>query len=249
MTKLRPYVLSIAGYDPSGGAGVLADVKTFEAIGVHGFAVTTCITYQNDQKFDGINWLSKKKIKNQLYPLLDKYKIDHVKIGLIKNLETLSELMELLRSYNKKIHIMWDPVISATSGYTFHKKLSQKYLYHIFQTIDLLTPNWNEIKLLTGEEDAIKAARAIAEYCNVFLKGGHSTETPGTDLLWKNKKLVILKPNVIAKSDKHGTGCVLSAAITAYLALGNTLERSCGLAKEYTYQYLISNETRLGYHK
>lgn len=74
MTKSRPYVLSIAGYDPCGGAGVLADIKTFENIGVCGLAVTTCITYQNDNKFEGVHWLSKKKIKNQLYPLLDAYK-------------------------------------------------------------------------------------------------------------------------------------------------------------------------------
>ena len=91
MTVRRPYTLSIAGYDPSGGAGVLADIKTFESIGVYGFATTTCITYQNDKQFEGINWLSKKKIKNQLYPILNKYEIDHVKIGLIKNLEILSE--------------------------------------------------------------------------------------------------------------------------------------------------------------
>ena len=86
MNKKRPYVLSIAGYDASAGAGVLADVKTFESIGVYGVAVTTCITYQNDNKFAGVHWLSKKKIKNQLYPILEAYKIEYVKIGLIENL-------------------------------------------------------------------------------------------------------------------------------------------------------------------
>ena len=158
------------------------------------------------------------------------------------------KLLELLRSYNKNIFITWDPVISASAGFTFHKKLSQKYVYHILQTIDLLTPNWNEILPLTGEEDAMKGAAIISEYCDVFLKGGHNIKTPGTDLLWINKQMKTLLPKKNVRNEKHGTGCVLSAAITAYMALGNNLESSCELAKEYTYQFLISNESRLGYH-
>lgn len=248
MTKPRPYVLSIAGYDPCGGAGVLADIKTFEQTGVYGFAVTTCITYQNDKKFDGVHWLSKKKIKNQLYPILDSYKIQYVKIGLIENLEVLSEIIELLLGYNNNIKIVWDPIISASAGFTFHKKLSRKYLQHIFQAIDIITPNWKEVQVLTGEEDVVKGAEQLATYCNVYLKGGHNIEIPATDMLWLNKKIDILHPKEISELDKHGTGCVLSSALTAYLALGNPMHKSCELAKEYTFQFLISNETNLGYH-
>jgi hydroxymethylpyrimidine/phosphomethylpyrimidine kinase len=248
MTNPRPYVLSIAGYDPSGGAGVLADIKTFETIGVYGLAVTTCITYQNDHKFDGVHWLSKKKIKNQLYPLLDSYQIQFVKIGLIKNVVVLSEIMELLIGYNKSIRIIWDPVISASAGFTFHKKISGKYLEHIFHTIDTITPNWEEVRPLTKEKDPYRGAEQIAEQCNVYLKGGHNVETPATDLVWINKELTVLHPKEISALDKHGTGCVLSSSIVAYLALGNTHEKSFALAKDYSYRYLVSNQTNLGYH-
>lgn len=248
MTKSRPYVLSIAGYDPCGGAGVLADIKTFENIGVCGLAVTTCITYQNDNKFEGVHWLSKKKIKNQLYPLLDAYKIQYVKIGLIENLEVLSEVMELLLSYNNEIKIIWDPILKASAGFKFHKKLSQKYLQHIFESIEWITPNWEEVTALTGEKDAVSAAEEMAAFCNVYLKGGHSIETPATDMIWINRKLDILHPKEISELEKHGTGCVLSSAITAYLALGNPMHKSCELAKEYTCRFLVSNTSNLGCH-
>lgn len=248
MTKRRPYVLSIAGYDASAGAGVLADVKTFESIGVYGVAVTTCITYQNDNKFAGVHWLSKKKIKNQLYPILEAYKIEYVKIGLIENMVVLSEVIELLLSYNNKIKIIWDPILNASAGFDFHKKMSKKLVKHIFESITMVTPNWNEVELLSNEKDVIIGAEKIAQICNVYLKGGHNIETPATDMLWINKKLDILHPKAITELSKHGTGCVLSSAITAYLALGNSMHKSCELAKEYTYQFLISNKTNLGYH-
>lgn len=248
MKKNRPYVLSIAGYDASAGAGVLADVKTFEAIGVYGLAVTTCITYQNDQKFEGVHWLSKKKIKNQLYPILDAYKIEYIKIGLIENLEVLSEIIQLLETYNASVKIIWDPILRASAGFDFHKKIPKKLGQHILESINFVTPNWNEVTLLSNEKDIIAGAEKIAKYCNVYLKGGHNIETPATDMIWINKKLDILHPKNITELSKHGTGCVLSSALAAYLALGNSMHASCEKAKAYTYQFLISNESNLGYH-
>jgi hydroxymethylpyrimidine/phosphomethylpyrimidine kinase len=246
--KQRPYVLSIAGYDPSGGAGVLADVKTFEQIGVYGLAVTTGITFQTDNSFKGLQWLDKKEIKKQLYPLLGAYKIRFVKIGLIKNLKLLEELLELLHAYDKNICVVWDPILRASAGFDFHKKIPRKQLRHILDTIEMVTPNWEEVMALSGNPDAVLGAQQIAEHCNVYLKGGHSVETPATDMLWIGRRLDILHPKEITELDKHGTGCVLSAALLAYLALGNSMHRSCELAKAYTYRFLISNESKLGYH-
>ncbi|MFN8237252.1 MAG: hydroxymethylpyrimidine/phosphomethylpyrimidine kinase [Chitinophagales bacterium] len=248
MNKQRPYVLSIAGYDPSGGAGVLADVKTSEQIGVYGFAVTTCITYQNDHIFQGVHWLSVKKIKKQLYPILESYKIKYVKIGLIENLIVLNEIIELLVAYNPGIVIVWDPILRASAGFDFHKKLSKKRLQYIFEKVTLVTPNWKEIQALSGEKDEVKGAEKIAAYCDVYLKGGHNIETPATDMLWIGKRLDILHPSEISELEKHGTGCVLSAAIIAYLALGNSMHNACKMAKDYTYQFIMSNPTNLGYH-
>ena len=126
MTNKRPKVLTIAGFDPSAGAGVLADVKTFENIGVYGFAVTTSITYQNENKFGDVKWLSIKQIKNQIYPILELHKIEFVKVGLIEDFKTLSAIIELLKAHNPTIKIIWDPILRASAGFNFHKKISKR---------------------------------------------------------------------------------------------------------------------------
>ncbi|HOU46779.1 MAG TPA: hydroxymethylpyrimidine/phosphomethylpyrimidine kinase [Chitinophagales bacterium] len=244
----RPFALSIAGYDPSAGAGVLADIKTFEAIGVYGLAATTCITYQNDHSFEGVHWLSEKKIQRQLYPILKEYKVDFVKIGLIENIEILHAIIQLLYVNNSAVKIIWDPILRASAGFNFHKKIPHKKIKNILKSIHFITPNWNEAAYLLNENDAIKSSEKLSEYCNVYLKGGHNIETPATDMLWINKKLDILHPKEITAFGKHGTGCVLSSALTAYLALGYSAAKAATFAKEYTYQFLISNAQNLGYH-
>ncbi len=248
MTKNRPTVLSIAGYDASAGAGVLADIKTFETIGLYGFAVTTCITYQNENKFGDVKWLSLKQIKNQIYPIIELHKIEFVKIGLIENFKTLIVLIQLLKTHNPTIKIIWDPILRASAGFNFHRKITKRDLRYILRNTFLVTPNWNEIQLLSNEKDAIIGAEKVADTCAVFLKGGHNIETPATDILFIEDSLEIFHPKHITELEKHGTGCVLSSAITGYLALGNNLHVACELAKEYTYNFLVSNNTKLGYH-
>src|SRR5688572_10171990 len=121
MTKKRPFALSIAGFDPSSGAGVTADLKTFEAHKVQGLGVCTAITFQNDNEFDGLEWLTKEKLQAQLEPLFRKFKIRTAKIGLIRNLETLNWLVDYLLSKNPEMRIIWDPFLKASAGFTFHE--------------------------------------------------------------------------------------------------------------------------------
>lgn len=246
--KKRPCVLSIAGYDASAGAGVLADVKTLETIGVYGFAVSTCITFQNENKFGAVKWLSVKQIKNQIYPILELHKIEFVKIGLIEDFKTLTAIIELLKAHNPSVKIIWDPILRASTGFNFHKKISKKDLRYILKNIFLITPNWNEIIPLSNENDVVIGAEKIAKFCAVLLKGGHNIETPATDILFIEEDIEIFHPTKITELEKHGSGCVLSSAITGYLALGNDIKKSCFLAKEYIYNFLVSNHTKLGFH-
>ncbi len=248
MTKKKPTVLTIAGFDPSAGAGVLADVKTFENIGVYGFAVTTSVTYQNENKFDGVKWLSVKQIKNQLYPIIENHTIDFVKIGLIENFKTLVAVIELLKAHNAEVKIIWDPILRASAGFNFHQKIPKKYLKYILKNIYLITPNWQEIQPLSNENDAIIGAEKLAQHCHVYLKGGHNIETPATDLLFIEDSIEVFHPKNITELEKHGTGCVLSSAMISYLAMGKSLYQACELAKEYTFKFLTSNPTKLGYH-
>ena len=262
MTIKRPYVLTIAGHDPSAGAGVLADIKTMEQCGVYGLGVTTAITYQNENEFDGVKWLSFEEIEKQLKPMLRKYTIKVAKIGLIENLEVLEKTISLLTTHYSLLKIIWDPILSASAGFVFHNEFDLKRLRRVLNSIYLITPNQPEYdKLLLEKMDL--------ENTNLLLKGGHREEH--VDVLFENQvlrnkkqeprnksqesriKSQDLRPYIISGngkhlSAKHGSGCVLSSAIAAYLALGNDLVASCELAKEYVEKLLESNEGLLGYH-
>ena len=123
MQDLKPYVLSIAGFDPSGGACIHAVIKTFEAHKVFGLGVTSCITYQNDSKFQGLDWIDADSIIRQIDMLISKYDIGYVKIGLIENFNILEKVINHLIAYNEDIKIIWDPTLKATAGFDFHNDI------------------------------------------------------------------------------------------------------------------------------
>ncbi|QQR97762.1 MAG: hydroxymethylpyrimidine/phosphomethylpyrimidine kinase [Sphingobacteriales bacterium] len=247
-TNARPIVLSIAGFDPSAGAGILSDIKTMEEIGVYGMGIVSSITYQTDNKFLGVHWLSAKEIIHQLKPILKQYTIKFIKIGLIKDLETLNIVLKYIKKYDKSIFVIVDPILRASAGFKVHNNINNSLLKKCLKKTDMLIPNWNEVCKLSQNKDAIKAAEKFAKKTIVFLKGGHSIETPATDILFYNGKIEILHPEVITELEKHGTGCVISSAIVANLALGYELLEACTLAKSYTLKFLTSNQSNLGYH-
>lgn len=249
MSKPRPYILSIAGYDPSAGAGVLADIKTFEAHRTNGFAVVSSITCQNENEFLSCDWIEIKQIKKQLVPLFKIYKIDYVKIGLIENISVLNDLVNYLLKQNPDIKIIWDPILKASAGFEFHNDIEKLDFEKICKKIFLITPNWIEIQKIYPAETALEGAKQLSGFCNVFLKGGHNEENKGRDYLFAKEKVQNFRPKKISEYSKHGSGCVLSSAITANLAKGYRLDRACLKAKDYITEFLDTNKTRLGYHK
>lgn len=238
MSDNRPYCISIAGFDPSGGAGVLADIKTFEAHKVQGFGVATAITYQNDQRFNGLRWISTSEIEAQLAPL-KKFPVEVAKIGLVENMKMLEFIIVQLMMLNPNMYIIWDPVLKASSGFDF-QNLSDRLISFI-GSINLITPNqmeYNELQHILEQSP-----------CDVLLKGGHRNDLPGSDTLITDiGEVVIAGKPFENKIDKHGTGCVLSSAIAANLSLGMELKEACNLAKKYVEKFIQSNETNLGYH-
>jgi thiamine-phosphate pyrophosphorylase len=234
----RPYCLSIAGFDPSAGAGVLSDIKTFEAIGCYGFGVNTAITFQNDDAFEGLSWTPKEAIIKQLIPL-KKYSIAAIKIGLIESFDVLFEIIAWCKNNFPKAKIIWDPILKASAGFTFHD--NNQLPKELLASIDLITPNADEYAQLNIEQQNIINA--------LLLKGGHRKDKPGYDTLYTQLNAIDIMGEVFAnKVDKHGTGCVLSSAITAHLALGDDLKTSCQRAKKYVERFIQSNQTGLGYH-
>jgi hydroxymethylpyrimidine/phosphomethylpyrimidine kinase len=248
MQATRPNVLTIAGFDPSGGAGVLADCKTFEQHAVYGFGVCTAWTVQTDDSFLNIHWLSAEQIIEQLQPLLNKFMITACKIGIIDSPETLLEVIAFLKESIPSIQIVWDPVLKASAGYDFHSVETFHSLEAILAAVTLITPNYDELQQLqtiTGEP-LIKDEQA--RFCSVLLKGGHRPDALGTDTLYEAAGRTIMEAGVEKVFPKHGSGCVLSAAITARLALGQHVQEACRGAKQYVESFLNSNQSLLGYH-
>lgn len=245
----RPYALSIAGFDPSGGAGFLADAKAMEAEGVYALTVATAITVQHESVFQGIEWVKVDLIKQQIKLLFQKYPVKFCKIGLIESWTVLSEISNLLLSLNPSIKIVVDPIFRASAGFDFHDNVSIEHLKKWLKNIYLLTPNAQELARINEREtNLMDAAKSLAEYCNVLYKGGHNEAQKGTDFLFVGNEVHELPPKQIVQYEKHGSGCVLSAAIVANLALGHDLYTACKNAKTYITRFLNSNETLLGYH-
>jgi hydroxymethylpyrimidine/phosphomethylpyrimidine kinase len=248
MTYQRPIALSIAGFDPTGGAGILADIKTFEQNKCLGFGVITANTIQTESDFLSANWMDIEQVLASLKPLFQNYVINIVKIGIVQNLETLKEIVLYLTKQNPTIKIVWDTVLASSSGYNLLDGFTQSDLTEILKKCYLITPNFNEVKLLANKQDAQESVDFLKKYCNVYLKGGHNLSEIGVDYLFYNQTKLKIQTQASLLSAKHGSGCVLSSAIVSRLALSEELEKACMEAKIYVEKILASNTQLLGYH-
>lgn len=234
----RPYCLSIAGFDPSGGAGILADIKTFEQNKVYGLGVLSARTCQNDSEFNSVRWMATDDMIAQIEPLL-KFDVQAIKIGLIENIEILVDLVRYLKNQWSNAAIVWDPVLNASAGFQFHAKIEIPDVLQ--KAITLITPNSDEFEELGFSERLPSTA--------VLKKGGHRSYKKGTDtLLMANKSIDFPGVEYRDAIEKHGTGCILSSAITAQLALGLNVAEACKAAKAYVEGVIMSNNLTLGYH-
>ena len=245
MQNLRPYVLCIGGFDPSGGAGVLADIKTLEQLKIVGLAVLTCNTLQTESEFVTLDWFKTEEIVQSIRKLTCAYSIMFVKIGVVRNYLMLHQIVEELLSINPHCKIIWDTVLGSSSGFDLFELTCMEELKVILPKLFLLTPNAMEFEILKRFEvlDNIDSSKV-----SVLKKGGHNQKQLGVDVLMTAAGAVEIIIGQEKLPQKHGSGCVLASAITGYLSLGNDLETSCRLAKKYINNFLNSNLTLLGYH-
>ena len=249
MEEIRPIVLSIAGYDPSGGAGLLADIKTFEQNNVYGIGICTAITLQTESEFLSLKWEDESAIIRGLVKMLLHYTIDIVKIGLVENMLMLQKILNTIKRIKEDIIIILDPVMRSTSGYNFWDPIvNANKLESVLSLVYLITPNYDEIQALMPGLNPIQGAKKLSLYCNVLLKGGHNETEKGIDHLFYNNEISILNPGKGQYYPKHGSGCVLSSAIASNLALGFNLKKSCERSKQYIEKFLSGNQSLLGYH-
>ncbi|WP_106790937.1 hydroxymethylpyrimidine/phosphomethylpyrimidine kinase [Aquimarina sp. Aq78] len=254
----RPYILTIAGFDPSNGAGLTADIKTIEALKGYGLSVCTANTIQNDVEFKTCYWTDIDVIKSQVEILFDRFAIAYVKIGIVQSWKILNTIIDVLLEKNNAIKIVLDPVLKSSSDFDFHSSNGnsddqdniEKQFEAILGKIYLLTPNYDEIEKLYSSKTIEETIADISSKTNLFLKGGHRKEAVGKDELFTTSgKNFMFNPKRQNVSEKHGSGCVLSSAITTYLALGFPLIKACYRGKRYTEKVLNSNGSLLGYHR
>lgn len=240
-------VLSIAGSDSSGGAGIQADLKTMCAHGVYGMTAITALTAQNTTGVTSIVESSPEFLEEQLEACLSDIPVDAVKIGMLPAAEQVEVIAKIVRKYDIK-NLVLDPVMVATSGASLSKNETvEKMTELLFPKAKVITPNVPETEALLGgtirsEEDMAQAAKHLGEKygCGVLVKGGHSVKD-ADDILYQNGKITWYKGKRINNPNTHGTGCTLSSAIACNLALGYSLEESIRNAKDYISLALEAN--------
>ncbi|NQY07772.1 MAG: hydroxymethylpyrimidine/phosphomethylpyrimidine kinase [Flavobacteriaceae bacterium] len=248
--KKRPNILTIAGLDPSSGAGLTADIKTFEMLKCYGLSICSGNTVQNDVMLTSCHWTSLEIMKEQITILFQRFEIDYVKIGIVENWAVVNELIEQLVTKNSDIKIVLDPVLKSSSNFNFHSEENRNSFEEVLSKIYLLTPNYNEINDLFPEKSLEETIAFIRSKTNLVLKGGHRDEDIGKDELYlKYGQQFTLNPKMRYSSEKHGSGCVFASAVTSYLALGFPLLKATYRAKRYTEKRLSSNKSLLAYHR
>lgn len=245
-----PEVMSIAGFDPSCGAGISADLKTFENCGSYGRGICSAITFQNEDEFSGIRWTSIGDIQSQCELQFRKSRPEYIKIGLIERFSQLQQLTEYLSAALPGVRMIWDPILKASAGFTFHgQSQSSEQLDIILSRIYLITPNTEELYHLFGNDVDCGQLQAISRkyQLNILWKGGHNQENLSTDRLITPDNIYSF-PVHRSKYGKHGTGCVLSSALAAFLSQGIPLPEAAAKAQVYVSQFINSNDSKLGYH-
>ena len=242
--------LTVVGFDPSGGAGVLADVRTFAAFGLQAYAAITSITFQNPSRVFGAVRQTGEVVRAQVLPLLEDFSIVCAKTGMLPTPEVVMEVARLFRETELPRPVV-DPVILSSSGQRLMEEDALATLVEeLLPLARLVTPNIPEAETLTGititsEADMRSAAATIRELGAraVLIKGGHlvgedaggapAVPVEAIDVLDDEGKVTVFREQRISGAELHGSGCVLSAAIAAGLGKGLTLEDSVGAAKSF----------------
>lgn len=234
-------VLTIAGSDSGGGAGIQADIKTISACGCYAMSAITAITAQNTQGVLAVEALSTGIIEQQIRAVLDDIGADAVKIGMLATPEIVELVARLLKEYKPK-HIVLDPVLVATSGDRLtQNSATSAILRELMPLSTVITPNIPETEILTGlpiasDVDFDRAWKKLEDQGarSVLIKGGHLDSDPMTDILFSQQEMPVrFTHNRIQTENTHGTGCSLSSAITSFLALGKELPEAIRLAIDY----------------
>ncbi len=251
--KHTPTVLTIAGSDPYGGAGIQIDCKTIHALGGYAFSVITALTAQNSTGVKALHSTSPKIFRQQLETLLNDVKVDAVKIGMLADKELIEIVIEMIKRYALE-NIVLDTVLVSSSGKALlNEDAIEVMVSELFPLVDIITPNIPEINTFLeseyiGEEDEVEeiAEALIALDANsILIKGGHSSdqEEAKDHLVSKYLEINTFTTARVNTTHTHGTGCLLSSAVATNLALGYDMTESVRQAKHFLYEKLKHAKT------
>ncbi len=243
-------VLSIAGSDPSGGAGIQADLKTFAANGVYGMAAITALTVQNTVGVQGIHLVPAKFVSSQIEAIFSDIAVSSAKVGMVGNAEIAEGVGTTLAKYRNLISVV-DPVMVAKGGSPLlDKKAIQAVKDNLIPLATIVTPNLPEAAILLGssiaksEEDMVYQGKALLNLGpkSILMKGGHSEGITSNDLLVTENNYVWFKEKRINTKNTHGTGCTLSSSIASFLAKDFSVEESVSKAKKFVTNAIRNSE-------
>jgi hydroxymethylpyrimidine/phosphomethylpyrimidine kinase len=243
---MKCVALTIAGSDPSGGAGIQADLKTFHQFGVYGEAVITLLTVQNTQTVSRVECMAADLVVQQIEAVLEDIPPQAAKLGALGNVEIVEAVASLARTFTFPLVV--DPVMISKHGAPLMaEEAKQAMLDHILPVAYLLTPNLPEAAALTGEQvttrdDMKRAAERLHSLGarNVLIEGGHLSGA-ADDLLFAGGQFYEFSAQRIDTAHTHGTGCTYSAAITAGLAKGESIAEAVRKAKEFITRAIRTN--------
>jgi len=247
MSYSLPVILTIGGHDPSGGAGIQADIETITSHGCHAVSLITCLTSQNTKDFFKVDVIDPNIFTSQAESLLSDIAIDAIKIGVIGNFKILEEINKLLNKL-EGIAIIFDPVIKSTSGGTLTENPLFKSLKSlIFPKSFLVTPNIEEVKSLSGKCDLNSALEDLFSFSpkHILVKDVQKSKDHIINSLYTDNKLVNSWNNHKIEGSYHGTGSNLASSIACSLAQSKNIEESIKLAQEFVAQ-AIENSIRVG---
>ena len=232
-------VLTIAGFDPSAGAGVLADIKTMSRFGCYGVAAVTSLTLQNTRGVFGAYHQTADAVKGQLKVIFDDLEVDAIKIGMLPTREVVEAVADSISSHSVP-HIVLDPVIRSTSGFELVDEDALKaIIQRLFPLASVVTPNADEAGRITGvsvhdQHQMEQAAREIIALgaSSVLVTGGDLEGDFATDLLVDHGVVAYTRQRVVSRQT-HGTGCTFSSALACLLVQGYSLRESIPIAKDY----------------
>lgn len=240
----HPVVLTIAGSDPSAGAGVQADIKTISALGGYGCMAITALVVENTKRVVSLNPVSAKLIEEQCEIVFEDFDIDSVKLGMLPDIECVKTVAKVLKKHKPKF-VVWDPVMAATSGDSLitGKSVVDVLVEELMPISDILTPNLIELAQLTkvepsdikSEDDLkAKAEELVAKGAKcVIAKGGHLSDKESVDwLVWEGGSHRYARERVDT-NNTHGSGCTFSSAIATLRPQCETLEETLEKAKDY----------------